>query len=122
MLRVNSSNPCKIVYSLCKHEFLGYLIEPHIVQLNPQGDFSLTYQRLFTHTAKEFAKHLTEVDFKLIKILDETEQDYIIKKYQKKAIRPFEFFSKFYSGGGKFFSPLTYSSQYVDITETSAKK
>ncbi|MGF1924408.1 MAG: SNF2-related protein, partial [Bacteroidia bacterium] len=96
MLRVNSSGPCKIVYSLCKHEFLGYLIEPHIVQLNPQGDFSLTYQRLFTHTAKEFAKHLTEVDFKLIKILDETEQDFIIKKYHKKAIRPFEFFSKFY--------------------------
>lgn len=96
MLRVNSSAPCKIVYSLCKHDYLGYLIEPHIVQLNPQGDFSLTYQRLFTHTAKEFAKHLSETDFKLIKILDETEQDFIIKKYHKKAIRPFEFFSKFY--------------------------
>jgi superfamily II DNA or RNA helicase len=75
---------------------MGYLIEPHIVQLNPQGDFSLTYQRLFTHTAKEFAKHLSDLDFKLIKILDETEQDFIIKKYYKKAIRPFEFFSKFY--------------------------
>jgi superfamily II DNA or RNA helicase len=96
MLRVNSSAPCQIVYSLCKHDYLGYLIEPHIVQLNPQGDFSLTYQRLFTHTAKEFAKHLSDLDFKLIKILDETEQDFIIKKYYKKAIRPFEFFSKFY--------------------------
>jgi superfamily II DNA or RNA helicase len=97
MLRVNSSVPCQIVYSLCKHDYLGYLIEPHIVQLNPQGDFSLTYQRLFTHTAQEFAKHLSDIDFKLIKILDETEQDYIIKKYHKKAIRPFEFFSKFYN-------------------------
>jgi hypothetical protein len=96
MLRVDSSLPCQIVYSLCKHDYLGYLIEPHIVQLNPQGDFSLTYQRLFTHTAKEFAKHLTEQDLKLIKILDETEQDFIIKKYHKKAIRAFEFFSKFY--------------------------
>lgn len=97
MLRVNSAIPCKIVYSLCKHEYLGYLIEPHIVQLNPQGDFSLTYQRLFTHTAKEFTKHLTELDFKIIKILDETEQDNVIKKYHKKAIRPLEFFSKFYN-------------------------
>ncbi len=96
MLRVNSSAPCQIVYSLCKHDYLGYLIEPHIVQLNPQGDFSLTYQRLFTHTAKEFAKHLTEEDFRLIKILDDTEQDLIIKKYHKKAIRPFEFFGKFF--------------------------
>lgn len=97
MLRVDSSKPCKIVYSLCKHEYLGFLIEPHIVQLNPQGDFSLTYQRLFSHTAKEFTKHLAESDLKIIKILDETEQDHVIKKYHKKAIRPFEFFSKFYN-------------------------
>ena len=96
MLRVDSSKPCKIVYSLCKHEYLGYLIEPHIVQLNPQGDFSLTYQRLFSHTAKEFTRHLSDSDLKIIKILDETEQDHVIKKYHKKAIRPFEFFSKFY--------------------------
>jgi hypothetical protein len=99
MLRVDSSKPCKIVYSLCKHEYLGYLIEPHIVQLNPQGDFSLTYQRLFSHTAKEFTKHLSESDLKIIKILDETEQDHVIKKFHKKAIRPFEFFSKFYDDG-----------------------
>lgn len=96
MLRVDSTKPCKIVYSLCKHEYLGYLIEPHIVQLNPQGDFSLTYQRLFSHTAKEFTRHLSETDIRIIKILDETEQDHVIKKYHKKAIRPFEFFSKFY--------------------------
>ena len=97
MLRVDSNKPCKIVYSLCKHEYFGYLIEPHIVQLNPQGDFSLTYQRLFSHTAQEFVKHLSEVDLKIIKILDHTEQDYIIKKYHKKPIRPLEFFSKFYN-------------------------
>lgn len=96
MLRVDSSKPCQIVYSLCKHEFLGYLIEPHMVQLNPQGDFSLTYQRLFSHTADEFAKHLSENDLKLIKILDEIEQDFIIKKYYKKSIRPTEFFTKFF--------------------------
>ncbi|TKC05100.1 DEAD/DEAH box helicase [Pedobacter frigoris] len=97
MLRVDAAKPCKIVYSLCKHAYFGYLIEPHIVQLNPQGDFSLTYQRLFSHTAKEFSSHLNETDLKLIKILDETEQDYIIKKYHKKAIRPAEFFSKFFN-------------------------
>ena len=97
MLRVDNTKPCKVVYSLCKHAYLGYLIEPHIVQLNPQGDFSLTYQRLFSHTAKEFATHLSEQDFKLIKILDETEQDFIIKKYHKKAVRPVEFFGKFFN-------------------------
>ena len=94
MLRVDSSKPCKVVYSLCKHEYLGYLIEPHIVQLNPQGDFSFTYQRIFTHTAEEFSACLTEIDYKLIKILDDIEQDSVIKKYYKKLIRPTEFFTK----------------------------
>lgn len=94
MLRVVSSKPFKIVYSLCKHEYLGYLIEPHVVQLNPQGDFSLTHQRLFSHTAEEFSKNLSELDFKLIKILDQIEQDHLIKKYHKKAVRALEFFSK----------------------------
>ncbi|MBC6111064.1 SNF2-related protein [Pedobacter fastidiosus] len=94
MLRVDSSKTCKVVYSLCKHEYLGYVIEPHVVQLNPQGDFSFTYQRIFTHTAEEFNACLSEIDYKLIKILDDIEQDSIIKKYYKKLIRPTEFFAK----------------------------
>jgi len=94
MLRVDSSKTCKVVYSLCKHEYLGYLIEPHVVQLNPQGDFSFTYQRIFTHTAEEFHACLSEIDYKLIKILDDIEQDSLIKKYYKKLIRPTEFFTK----------------------------
>ncbi|WP_421942154.1 DEAD/DEAH box helicase [Pedobacter sp.] len=96
MLRVDSSKNCKVVYSLCKHEYLGYLIEPHIVQLNPQGDFSFTYQRIFTHTAEEFNACLSEIDYKLIKILDDIEQDALIKKYYKKLIRPTEFFTKIF--------------------------
>ncbi|RZL16342.1 MAG: ATP-dependent helicase, partial [Pedobacter sp.] len=94
MLRVDSSKTCKVVYSLCKHEYLGYLIEPHVVQLNPQGDFSFTYQRIFTHTADEFNACLSEIDYKLIKILDDIEQDSLIKKHYKKLIRPTEFFTK----------------------------
>ncbi|WP_184465034.1 DEAD/DEAH box helicase [Pedobacter sp. AK013] len=96
MLRVDSSKACKIVYSLCKHEYLGYLIEPHVVQLNPQGDFSFTYQRIFTHTAEEFNACLSDIDYKLIKILDDIEQDSLIKKYYKKLIRPTEFFTKIF--------------------------
>ncbi len=118
MLRVDSAKPCKIVYSLCKHEFFGYLIEPHIVQLNPQGDFSLTYQRLFSHTAKEFSKHLSDTDVKLIKILDETEQDFIIKKYHKKQIRPMEFFSKFFNE--KFYDNIRprIEKKFIEVLNT----
>ncbi|WP_421945256.1 DEAD/DEAH box helicase [Pedobacter sp.] len=104
MLRVDSSKSCKIVYSLCKHEYLGYLIEPHIVQLNPQGDFSFTYQRIFTHTADEFKACLGDIDYKLIKILDDIEQDSLIKKYYKKLIRPTEFFTKIFDS--KFYETV----------------
>ena len=62
MLRIQSDKPCRLVYSLCKHEYLGFVIEPHIVQLNTNGSFSLTYQRLFSNTAKEFDAFLDELD------------------------------------------------------------
>src|ERR1700712_1893697 len=97
MLRVDSSKPCQIIYAICRHEYLSYIIEPHIVQLNPNGEFSLTYQRLFSNTAKEFSELLDDTDFKLVKILEEMEQSNIIKKFYKKPIRPFEFFSKIFN-------------------------
>ncbi|WP_419802249.1 DEAD/DEAH box helicase [Mucilaginibacter sp.] len=97
MLRVDSTKPCKIIYAICRHEYFSFMIEPHVVQLNPNGEYSLTHQRLFTNTAEEFADCLDDTDRKLIKILQETEQSHIIVKYYKKPIRPVEFFSKIYT-------------------------
>jgi hypothetical protein len=97
MLRVDSTKPCQIIYAIAKHDYLGYVIEPHIVQLNPNGEFSLTHQRLFSNTAKEFIHCIDEVDIKLIKILEEMEQGNVIKRFYKKPIRPFEFFAKIFN-------------------------
>src|ERR1700712_1605471 len=97
MLRVDSTKPCQIIYAIARHEYLSYVIEPHIVQLNPNGEFSLTHQRLFSNTAKEFAQWIDELDFKLVKILEEIEQGNLIKKFHKKPIRPFEFFGKIFN-------------------------
>src|SRR5215217_6784256 len=97
MLRVDSSKPCQIIYAIAKHEYLGYVIEPHIVQLNPNGEFSLTHQRLFSNTATEFANCLADTDLKLIKLLEEMEQGNVIKRYYKKVIRPSEFFAKIFT-------------------------
>jgi hypothetical protein len=97
MLRVDSSKPCQIIYAIARHEFLSYVIEPQVVQLNPNGEFSLTHQRLFSNTAHEFATCLDEVDFKLIKLLEDLEQGNIIKRYYKKPVRPYEFFSKIFN-------------------------
>jgi hypothetical protein len=92
-MRVDAKKPFTLVYSLCKHEFLGYLIEPHVVQLNLDGSFSLTYQRIFSNTASEFSKQLDDRDFVLIKLLESIEQSQIIKRFYKKPIRPSLYFS-----------------------------
>jgi len=97
MLRVDSSKPCQIIYAIARHEYLSYVIEPHIVQLNPNGEFSLTHQRLFSNTAKEFSQWIDDVDLKLVKLLEEMEQGNLIKKFYKKPIRPFEFFTKIFN-------------------------
>ena len=97
MLRVDSNKPCKIVYAICRHEYLGYLIEPHVVQLNANGNFSLTYQRLFSNTAKEFTAILDDTDLKLIKLFEETEQAHLIKRFHKKPIRPIEYFGTIFN-------------------------
>ena len=110
MLRVDSTRPCQIVYAVCKHEYLSYVIEPHIVQLNPNGEFSLTYQRLFSNTAKEFAAFLDDTDIKLIKIMEDLEQAAIIRKYYKKQIRPIEFFLK------------VFNDQFYDIIRPKMEK
>ncbi len=97
MVRVDSKKPCKLVYSLCKHPYLGHVIEPHIVQLNPNGSFTLSHRKLYTQTAKEFDAYLDERDYKLIRLLDQLDQEYIIKKYNKEVIRPALYFSKIWN-------------------------
>lgn len=94
MQQVDSVIPFQLIYSLGEHPYLGYLIEPHIVWLNANGSLSLSYKRIFSNTAGEFAMGLDDVDHKIIKLLDEIEQTHVIKKYHKKAIRPADYFTR----------------------------
>ncbi|UKJ07757.1 DEAD/DEAH box helicase [Solitalea lacus] len=97
MLRVDSNKPSKIVYSLLQHEFLGYLFEPHIVQMNREYTYSLVHKRLFSHTSSEFARFLDDTDHQLIALLEQVEQENIIRRFHKQPIRPREFFTKFWT-------------------------
>lgn len=94
MQQVDTIQSYELVYSVCEHPYLGYLIEPHVVQLNANGGHSLTHRRVFSHTAVDYASILDDTDYKLIKLLEEVEQTHIIKRYYKKQIRPADFFSK----------------------------
>lgn len=96
MQQIDSRLPFKLIYSLGHHPYLGYLIEPHIVQLNSNGTLSLSYKRVFTNTVDEYSTALDETDYKVIKLLDDIEQTHVIKKFYKKAIRPADFFGKIF--------------------------
>ena len=96
MQQIDTSLPFKLIYSIGEHPYLGYLIEPHIVQTSANGNLSLSYKRVFSNTVDEFAKALDETDYKIIKLLDEVEQTHVIKKYHKKAIRPVDYFTNIF--------------------------
>lgn len=96
MQQVDSNLPFRLIYSLGEHPYLGYLIEPHVVQLNSNGSLSLTYKRVFSNTAAEYAAGLSDADLEMIRLLDEVEQTHIIKRYHKKPIRPADYFTKIF--------------------------
>lgn len=96
MKHIDTSQPYKLVYSICEHPYLGCLIEPHVVQLNPNGGYSLTHRRVFSNTSKDYARVLDDTDHQLIKLLEEVEQTNVIKRYYKKPIRPLDFFAKIF--------------------------
>ncbi len=96
MIVVNTQ-PFALVYTLVNHPHLGFILEPHIVQINSLGKYSLTHQRIFTKTADYFSKCIQEKDYEIIALLDELDDDYLFKKFHtdtKKKIRTAEFISK----------------------------
>jgi len=101
MQQIDTKLPFRLIYSLGQHPYLGYLIEPHIVRLNSNGTLSLSYKRVFSNTIDEFSAALDDIDYQIIKLLDEIEQTQVIKKFHKKAIRPADYF-------GKIFDPKIY--------------
>lgn len=96
MIVVNTQ-PFSLVYTLVNHSHFGFILEPHIVQINSLGKYSLTHQRIFTKTADYFSRCMLEKDYEIIALLDELDDDYLFKKFHtdtKKKIRTAEFISK----------------------------
>lgn len=96
MKRTTNKTKHKLIYSIGKHPYLGFLIEPHVVQVSSNNTLSLAYNRVFSNTVNDFNLVLDETDYKIIKLLDEVEQTHVIKRYHKKAIRPADYFKTFF--------------------------
>ncbi|SNR50274.1 DEAD/DEAH box helicase [Hymenobacter mucosus] len=95
-MKVSTSQPFQIVYSLLEHEYLGYLFESYVVQRNQRGQLTLQHQTVSAKNAAEFADGLDETDFELVALTDQIQQDVVMKEFWPKKITPADFFLKIY--------------------------
>nr|WP_317127455.1 SNF2-related protein [Hymenobacter metallilatus] len=67
-----------------------------MVQRNQRGQLTLQHQTVSAKNAPEFADGLDEVDFELIALTDQIQQDAVIKEFWPKKTTPADFFLKIY--------------------------
>ncbi|HYG15992.1 MAG TPA: DEAD/DEAH box helicase [Bacteroidia bacterium] len=97
-MKVTNLQPFEVVYTLAEHAHLGLLIEPHAVQINSLGNYTLTHQKVYNTTIDYFEKNTDDTDRKLVNLLGELDQEVIVKKFHAQAaIRPAEFFKKHFN-------------------------
>ncbi|MEQ9306701.1 MAG: ATP-dependent helicase, partial [Marinoscillum sp.] len=95
-MKVSPEEPFELIYSLYDHEYLGYLIESFVVQLNEKGELTYSHQNISSKNAEEFSAKLDGNDYKIIKLMDQIQQDQVAHHFQKKRMKPEEFFLKTY--------------------------
>ena len=95
-MKVSTAQPFQLIYSLFQHEYLGYLFESFVVQLDEKGRLTFQHQNISAKNAKEFGSGLTEKDYQIIKQIDEMQQEAIVLKFYKKKVKPIDFFLKVY--------------------------
>ncbi|WP_242921855.1 DEAD/DEAH box helicase [Pontibacter liquoris] len=95
-MKVYTTQPFQVVYSLFEHEYLGYLFESFVVQINTRGQLTLQHQNISAKNAEEFASRLDANDFKLIPLIDQVQQDAVLKRFSSKKVSPVDFFLKVY--------------------------
>jgi SNF2 family DNA or RNA helicase len=95
-LKVATTQPFQVIYSFFEHELLGFLFEAYVVQVDGRGRLTFQHQHISSVNAEEFSAGLDEIDYKLIKLMDDIRQDTIVKKHHEKKIATADFFLKVY--------------------------
>ena len=95
-MKVSAEKPFEIVYSLFSHEFLGLLFESFVVQLDEKGRLSFAHQNISSINAPEFTAGLDDMDYTLIKWMDDMQQESVVKKFNHKKLKPKEYLRKIY--------------------------
>ena len=80
-MKVSTIQPFQIIYSILNHEYLGYLFEAFVVQLDDKGQHTLLNQNVSIKNIKEFSNGLDEHDFEIVKLINLLQPENIYKKY-----------------------------------------
>jgi len=123
-VKVVNTQPVQLVYSILEHPKLGYVIEPHVVQVNSLGHLTLSHQKLFSSNFEYYGKYIDETDKKIVLLLEELDQERIVKKYHKgDSIRPAEFFRKYWNEDlqKKFIRPFMEAKLAEAIAQMAGK-
>jgi hypothetical protein len=95
-MKVSTAEPFQIVYSLFEHECLGHLFAAYVVQLSPRGQLTLQHQTVSGKNVHEFAAGLDAIDFELVALCDQLQQEAVVKEFWPRKIATAEFFLKTY--------------------------
>ncbi len=95
-MKVSTTKSFKLVYSLFQHEYLGYLFESYVIQLDEKNRLTFLHQNISSRNADEFSEGLDDADYELISLMDSMQQNRIIRKFYKRKVKAQEFFLKIY--------------------------
>lgn len=98
MRLVDTALPFHIVYSIYHHEYLGFLISSHIVQLLPNGERSLISQGIYADNMNQFSSALSEEDNSLVRLMSELRPKSIVKQFGGNPRDLAQFFTKKFEG------------------------
>ncbi len=93
---VSADKPFQLVYALFQHQYLGFLFESFVIQLNEDRKMTLQYQNISAQNAGEFASGMTQRDYELIELMDSIQPAVIANKFSTKKMKPDDFFLKVY--------------------------
>ena len=93
-MNVSPEEPFRIIYSLFQHEYLGYIFESFAIQLDTKGRLSYSNQNISSKNASEFGSAMSEDDYELIRLMDSMQQEIVANHFQKRKIKPTDFFLK----------------------------
>ena len=85
-MKVSTSKSFTLVYSLFEHEYLGYLFESYVIQLDAKSRMTFLHQNISAKNAREFKTGLDQNDYELIRLMDSMQQDRIVQKFYNRKI------------------------------------